>query len=66
MAGAAQPTISLETSSSLNSYLICSTNAPDKAAFFIRVFTFFKVVVFSISRFNMAKLPFGTGTLMAF
>ena len=58
--------MSLETSSSLDSNLICSTKLPSRAFFFIKAFKFLKFVFLFNSKFKIAKLPFGTGTLIAF
>ena len=65
MDGAEQPTISLETNSSLSSYFICSTKSPSKAYFFnVVLIPLIDVLLFN-SKLRIAKDPLGTGTRIA-
>src|SRR5690606_9208028 len=66
MDGAEVPTISVETSSLLKEYLICSTKSPSKAYFLRMVLILSLVVLFLTSKWRMAKDPLGTGTRIAF
>src|SRR5690606_19429469 len=63
--GAEVPTISEETNSLFNEYLICSTNSPSKAYFFIIWLMPSTEVSLPTSKFNTTNEPFGTGTRIA-